>query len=148
MHEFETTIVRLPGKMAWPVFYIPTSFTDTTGTRGRINVLATVDGAEFRATLLPSSNVHYLVYNKAMREHCGKKIGDTVHVLLEIDDQPRELELSDDVADALAASETAVKKFAALPYYIRREEINKINSAKMQPTREKRIKALVEKFSK
>jgi hypothetical protein len=148
MLEFEATIVRLPGKMAWPVFYIPESFASEVGTKGRINVLATVDGAEFRGTLLPSSNGHYLVYNQAIREHCGKKIGDTVHVSLELDDQPRELELPLDVAAALAGSETAMREFTSRPYYMRREEVNSINSAKTQPTREKRIKALIDKLLK
>jgi hypothetical protein len=147
MLEFEATIVRLPGKMAWPVFYIPESFTNAVGAKGRINVLATVDGAEFRGTLLPSNNGHYLVYNQAIREHCGKKLGDILYVSLEVDDQPRELEVPQDVAAPLAGSETAMGKFTSLPYYMRREEINKINSAKTLPTREKRIKALIDKLS-
>ena len=146
--EFDATLVRLPGKMAWPVFYVPASFTNAVGTKGRINVLATVDGAEFRGTLLPSSNGHYLVYNQAMREHCGKKIGATVHVSLEVDDQPRELELPRDVAAALTSNEDAMAKFTSLPFYLRREEINKINIAKTLPTREKRIKALIDKLLK
>jgi len=144
--EFEAAIVRLPGKMAWPVFYIPASF--TSDTKGRINVLATVDGAEFHGTLLPSSNGHYLVYSQAMRKHCGKEVGGTVHVLLEVDDQPREVELPHDVAAALAGSQAAMAKFTSLPYYLRREEMNKINGAKTLPTREKRINALIEKLLK
>jgi hypothetical protein len=144
--EFEAAIVRLPGKMAWPVFYIPASFAP--GTKGRINVLATVDGAEFRGTLLPSSHGHYLVYSQAMRKHCGKKIGGTVQVLLEVDNQPRELDLPHDVAAALTGSGAAMGKFACLPYYLRREEINKINAAKTLPTREKRINALIDKLLK
>lgn len=148
MLEFEATLVRLPGKIAWTVFYIPASFTDAIGTKGRITVRAVVDGAEFHGTLLPSSNGHYQVYNQAMREHGGKEIGGTVHVLLEIDNQPRELVLPQDVMAALTSSEAAMGKFTALPYYMRREEINKINTAKTLPTREKRITALMEKLLK
>lgn len=146
MYEFTAMLVRLPGKIAWTVFYIPASFTDAIGTKSRINVRAIVDGAEFHGTLLPSSNGHYQVYNQAMREHCGKEIGATIHVLLEEDTQPRELAIPPDVATVLAGSETAQEKFCALPYYIRREEINKITSAKAQPTREKRLTALLEKL--
>lgn len=146
--EFEATIVRLPGKMAWPVFYIPPSFVDAVGVKGRVNASATVDGAPFRVTLLPSSNGHYVVYNRSMREHCGKEMGEMVHVLLERDDQPRELELPQDVVLALSANEAAIEKFTSLPYYIRREEINKISAAKTLPTRERRISALVEKLLK
>ncbi|MHB1460194.1 MAG: YdeI/OmpD-associated family protein [Armatimonadota bacterium] len=146
MIEFEVTIIRLPGKIAWPVFYIPDSFGEAVGSKNRINVLAVVDGAEFRGTLLPSSNGHYLVYSQAMRKHCGKEIGETVHVTLEVDDQPRELELPEDVAAALHGTGAAMEKFSSLPYYIRRDEINKINDAKTQPTRERRIKALVDRL--
>lgn len=146
MAEFEATLVRLPGKMAWPVFYVPASFMDAVGTKGRVNVLATIDGAEFRVTLLPSSNGHYLVYNQAMREHCGKVIGGTVHVSLEVDDQPRNVELPDDLATALTTSGAAMERFTSLPYYVRREEVNKISAAKTLPTRDKRIKALIDKL--
>jgi hypothetical protein len=142
--EFEAAIVRLPGKMAWPVFYIPASF--AADTKGRLNVLVKVDGSEFQGTLLPSSNGHYLVYSQAMRKHCGKGIGGTVRVLLEVDNQRREVEVPHDVAAALTGREGAMGKFASLPYYIRREEINKINDAKTSATREKRIKALIDKL--
>lgn len=145
MLEFETALVKLPGKMAWTVFYVPESFTDT---KNRVNVLATVDGAEFRCTMLPSNNGHYIVYNRAMRECGGKKIGEAVHVMLEMDNQPRELIIPPDVEAALNDNKAAAEKFAALPYYIRREEIVKIESAKMQQTREKRIQALVDKMLK
>ncbi len=143
MLEFDAIIVRLPGKMAWPVFYAPASFATT---KSRINVRVVVDGLDARTVLLPSSNGHYLVYTQAMREHGRKVIGDTVHVLLEEDHQPRELEIPHDVSEAL--DEAIAAKFAALPYYMRREEINKINGAKTQPTREKRIAALLVKLLK
>ena len=118
MLEFEATLVRLPGKIAWTVFYVPASFTDAIGTRGRVNVRLVVDGTEFHGTLLPSSNGHYQVYNQAMREHCGVEIGGTIHVSLEEDKQPRELEIPPDVATALADCEVALEKFTALPYYL------------------------------
>lgn len=146
MLEFEATLVKLPGKMGWPVFFIPASFTDPIGIKGRINVRLVIDGAQFHTTLLPSRNGHYQVYNREIRDHCGKRIGETVHALIEADDQPRELEVPQDIVTALAACETVKVRFDALPYYMRREEINKIISAKTQPTREKRIKALLDKY--
>jgi len=146
MIEFNATIVRLPGKIAWPVFYIPVEFSDAVGTKGRVNVRLVVDGAEFSGTLLPSKQGHYHVYNQAMRAHCGKELGGTVHVVLEIDRQPRELEIPQDVDAAFAGCAAVREKFAALPYYIRREEVNKITSAKTSQTREKRIATLLEKL--
>lgn len=148
MIEFDATIVRLPGKIAWPVFYIPAEFADAVGTKGRVTVRLVVDGAEFTGTLLPSQQGHYHVYNQAMRAHCGKELGGTLHVVLEVDQQPRELEIPQDVEAAFADCAAAKAKFSTLPYYIRREEVNKINGAKTQPTREKRIAALLDKLLK
>lgn len=146
MLEFEATIERLPGKIVWPVIYVPSSFAEEAGTKTRINVVAEVDGLKARCTLLPSKNGHYLVYIKEMREHCGKEIGGTVRVKLERDDQPRELEIPQDVEEALTNSKVK-EEFEKRPYYIRRDEIGKINSAKAQETRERRIKAIVEKLN-
>lgn len=144
--EFEATLVRLPGKIAWTVFYVPASFTAAIGTKGRINVRGTVDEVVFRGTLLPSRNGHYQVYNQAMRGRNGKGIGETVYVTLDIDHEPRELEIPEDVATALANNLAAQDKFAALPAYQQRETLIYINSAKTQPTREKRITALIVKL--
>ena len=147
MFEFDTDIVKLPGKMNWPVIYVPAAFSEATGTKGRVNVTATVDGKHFQVTLLSSKNGHYMVYNQAMRTHCGKALGDTVHVALEIDDKPREVEIPSDITDALNAHGNAMDKFQALPYYTRREEISKITNAKTTPTREKRIATLLDMLS-
>ncbi len=146
MIEFESTIERLPGKIVWPVIYIPACFAEEAGTKTRINVIAEVDGHISSCTLLPSKSGHYLVYTKEMREHCGKEIGGTVRVKLERDDQPRELEIPQDVEEALTNSKVK-EDFEKRPYYIRRDEITKISSAKAQETRERRIKALIEKLS-
>jgi len=51
--EFETAIVRLPGKIAWPVFYI---LRHSQLIRRAHHVLVTLDGAQFHGTLVASSN--------------------------------------------------------------------------------------------
>lgn len=147
MFAFEAQLVRLPGKIAWTVFYIPAAFTDAFGMKGRIPARLLVDGAEFAGMLLPSNNGHYQVYNEAMRTHSRKTIGETVQVELEVDAQPRTLEIPAEIASALAAHEHANTRFAALPYYIRREEVAKIASAKTPETYEKRLTALIARLS-
>jgi hypothetical protein len=147
MLEFDTPLVRLPGKIAWTVFYVPAEFAAARGTKGRITVRGTVDGVPFTGTLLPSTQGHYHVYNQAMRVNGGKAIGESVHVTLEADDAPRTLEIPDDVAAALAASPEAQAKFTAWPYYIQREELTKITSAKVPETRARRLAALIGKLA-
>lgn len=145
--EFEATIVRLPGKMAWPVCFIPSTIMAPFATKGRQNVKATIDGAEFAVTLLPSRNGHYLVYNQAMRAHCHKELGQALRLQVQPDDTPREVTVPADVEAALAVDPAASARFAALPYYRRREEINQIAAAKTAATRQKRIAQLLARLT-
>ena len=79
-HEFEAVLHRLEGKMPFIVCYAPFSVPEVYGTQGRLEVKGTVDGHPFRGTLLPSRNGHYFVFNKALRDLCGKQLGDSVRV--------------------------------------------------------------------
>ncbi len=127
----------------WTVFYVPFSVPDLYGTNGRLEVKAVIDGHSFRGTLLPSRNGHYLPFNQAMKTACKKKLGDSVHVIMEPDTAPRTIEVPEDVAAALAADPKAKAVFDRLPDYWKREQITKITSAKLPVTRERRIRALL-----
>lgn len=131
--------------MPWTVFYVPFSVEECYGTKGRLNVKVEVDGHQFRGVLLPSRNGHYMVFNREMRERCGKKLGDTVQVALERDTEPRVVELPDDIAAELRKS-GVLERFVQQPNYLKREQIKKITSAKRQETRARRIRKLVEEL--
>jgi len=146
-HEFDATLHRLEGKIAWTVFYMPFSVPDTYGAQGKFQVKGTVDGNPFTGTLLPSRNGHYLVYNQAMRAGSKKKVGDAVHVVVEPDTEPRAIVIPEDVRDGLE-SFGVMKVFQECPYYQQREELVKIDSAKQPETRGKRIQDLCRKLMK
>jgi len=146
MHEFDAVLSRLEGKMPWTVLYVPFSVSDEFGTNGRLAVNAVIDGHEFRGTLLPSRNGHYMAFNKGMQSKCGKSLGDTVHVVMEEDTDSRTVRIPHDVEAALTARDVTVR-FRSLAPYIQREEINRIEGAKTSQTRMKRISALAEKLS-
>lgn len=145
-YEFDTQLQRLEGKIAWTVAYVPFPVDEDYGTKGRVNVAATLDGHAFRVTLLPSRNGHYLAFNQEMKAATGKALGDTVHVTIAPDPAPRTVEVPDEVRAALDAHEGVRSVFDALPDYIRREEVRRILSAKTQPTRAKRLAALIDKL--
>jgi hypothetical protein len=145
-HEFDATLCRLEGKIAWTVLYVPFSVPDTYGTNGRVNVSATLDGHTFAATLLPSRNGHYLAFNQAMKAATGKALGDTVHVVLAPDTAPRGVEVPDEIRAALDGQDGAREAFNALPPYIQRAEIGRITDAKTEPTRQKRLSGLLERL--
>lgn len=143
MHEFDAVLQKLEGKIAWTVFYVPFSVQEEYGTKGRVKVKAQIDGHAFAGTLLPSRNGHYMVFNREIKAVCKKGIEDTLHVTLELDTEPRVVEVPEDVVAALQANGDAYSRFQELPYYMKREEIKKITGAKKQATRERRIQKLL-----
>lgn len=143
--DFRAEIKLLEGKMKWSVIYFPHPAQEHFGTSGRVNVKAVVDGHEFDSTLLPSRNGHYLVYNLPMKKAVGKRLGDTVDVSLERCEEKRELVVPDYISAALKENDS-FEKFLEMPYYIRREEIIRIDSAQRDETRSKRLQALIAKL--
>jgi hypothetical protein len=142
MYEFDAEIKRLEGKIRWSVFYFPESAEECFGAKSNIPVKITVDGYPFQHTLLGSRNGHYLVYNEFIRRAVGKEMGDILHVTLEKDDQPR-------IFTVPAYLETILKDggvleaFLKQPDYLKREQVNKIELAKKEETKAKRIQKLI-----
>ena len=143
-HEFDAILKKLEGKMAWTVLYVPFSVKESYDTNGRLNVKAEIDGNSFDGTLLPSRNGHYLVYNKEIRKVCKKVIGESVHVKMEVDIQPRTIEIPHIIKTKLIENQNALQEFDKLPNYIKREQINKIMSAKREETKDRRIQKLIQ----
>ena len=141
-YEFNAEIKRLEGKIQWSVFYFPESAAERFGSKGNIPVKITVDGHPFDHTLLGSRNGHYLVYNEFIRRAVGKDMGDSVHVTLEKDEQPR-------IFTVPAYLETILKDggvldaFSKQPDYLKREQVNKIELAKKEETKTNRIQKLI-----
>jgi hypothetical protein len=145
-YHFNAQIKRLEGKIKWNVIYFPHPAQEHFQTKGRVNVKAVVDGHEFDSTLLPSRNGHYLVYNAAMRRAVGKQLGDTVEVMLEQDEDKRQLVVPDYISTALKEN-GVLDKLLEMPYYISREEINRLELAQRDETRAERLQALIAKLA-
>ena len=145
-YEFNAEIKRLEGKIQWSVFYFPESVVECFGSKGNIPVKITVDGHPFDHMLLGSRNRHYLVYNEFIRRAVGKDMGDTVHVTLEKDDQPRVFAAPSYLETALKDS-GVLEAFLKQPDYLKREQVNKIELAKKEETKVNRIHKLISELS-
>ncbi len=144
IYEFNIELKKLEGKLPWTVFYIPFSIKKTFGTNGRIYVKTFIDGYQFEGFLLPSRNGHYMVFNKDMQKLCEKKIGDTIKVKMEYETKQKSLIIPDFILEKININETLLKKFNELPRYIKKEEINKIVSAKKEETKQNRLNKLIQ----
>lgn len=145
VYEFDSGIKMLEGKMKWKVVYFPHQGTEVFGTNGKVPVHVTVDGHDFEHTLLPSRNGHYFVYNEFMRRAVGKELGDSVHVLLKECKENRQVVLPAYIEEALK-NRNVLDAFLRQPDYIKREQIQFIELAKKEETKQNRIAALCGKL--
>jgi len=145
-NEFNTELVKLEGRLHWTVFYVPFSAKDVFGTSGRVYVKVNIDGYPFEGILLPSKNGHYMVFNKDIQYVCHKKLGDTIHVEIEKNDDIKTLMIPDIIIQKMKDDSLLLQAFNALPHYIKKEEINTIMSAKQEETRLNRLDDLIKKL--
>ena len=105
----------------------------------RFPVLATVNGYAWRTTVTPMAGEFLLGLNRGVRESAGVQAGDTVEVAIELDTAPREVDVPEALATALAADPAANAAFEALAFTHRKEYARWISAAKHQHTRDSRV---------
>jgi hypothetical protein len=110
----------------------------------RFPVVATVNGYSWRTTVTRMRGEFLLGLNRAVRQEAGVEAGDTVEVTLELDTAPREVELPEALANALADDSEARAAFARLAYTHRKEYAGWIDEAKRPETRQRRVAQALE----
>lgn len=111
------------------------------GKRAAVRVV--IDGRSARLRLAVMGGQNLIGLSKAARAELGVEIGDEVEAVIELDDAPREVEVPDDLAAALAAAELR-PAFDALAPSHRKEHVRAILDAKKPETRERRVAAVIE----
>ncbi len=89
-----------------------------------------------------------LLVRKEIREKLGKKPGDTIRVVVEVDTKPRQAEVPADLQDALQKNVTAKENFDGFSLSHKNEYIRWIEEAKRPETRAKRISQSLEMLTK
>jgi hypothetical protein len=105
----------------------------------RFLVVATINGHTWRTTIARMGGESLLGLNRAVREAAGVEPGNTVKVELELDDAPREVEVPEALASALAGDSAASAAFDALAYTHRKEYARWVEEAKRDETRQRRV---------
>jgi hypothetical protein len=127
---------------------VPPEVIEALGGKGRIPVTATFDGVPYRGSIVRMGGA-VLGVQKAIMAEAGVSVGDTLTVVVRNDDAPREVEVPDDLKEALRRNEAARAAFVGLSFSHRREYVDAINEAKRPETRARRvertIQALVER---
>jgi hypothetical protein len=105
----------------------------------RFPVAATVNGYTWRTTVTRMRGEFLLGLNREVREGAGVDAGDSVEVELALDAAPREVDVPESLALALAGDPAARAAFEAMAYTHRKEYARWIEEAKRDETRQRRV---------
>jgi uncharacterized protein YqfA (UPF0365 family) len=126
-----------------PTVELPFDVRATYGS-ARPKLKVTVNGVELRTTVAVYGGRSYVGFRKEVRDAAGIEIGDRIRVAIELDAAPREVEVPDDLARALAKDRVAKKIFDGLAFTHRNEYAKWIEGAKKPETRARRLAKAVE----
>jgi hypothetical protein len=89
--------------------------------------------------------VGHVVVNRATKDATGVDAGDRVRVTMELDEEPRTVDLPGDLQVALEAMEGATEAFAHLSFTHGREYVQWVEDAKRPETRSRRVAETVKR---
>ena len=107
-------------------------------------VKGTVNGVPFRSRLSVYGGETMLGLTNAFRASAGIVAGDEVEVVIERDDEPREVEVPPALQERLDADEVARSAYERLSFTHRREYAEWIAEAKKDEARERRAGKAIE----
>jgi hypothetical protein len=106
-------------------------------------VRGTVNGHPFSTTVATYGGRYYLGFRREIHEAAGFDDGHRLSIVLELDDQPRTVEIPPELETALAADAEAKAAFDGLSYTHRREYVEWVSGAKREETRGARLERAV-----
>jgi hypothetical protein len=121
---------------------VPKKVVEGLGGKGRIPVRVTFDGVPYRGSIVRYRGVTMIGVTKAVMAATGASVGDTLDVVAENDDAPREVDVPEDLAKALRR-EKLTRSWKELSFTRRREFAEWVGSAKRPETRARRLEQTI-----
>ena len=147
LHKFE---VKLLGQAGSEVAALKPPF-DVVAVfhrKGRVPVKGTINGFPFSSSLMNMGAGHMMVVNAQLRAGAQCKAGDTVTVLMELDEDKRTVKLPGYLEKVIQSDAKAREFWPKLSFTHQKEYVREIEDAKRLETREKRIAAMMEALRK
>jgi len=126
----------------------PFDVVEVFGRKGRVPVKGTINGVPFRSSLMNMGDGHMMVVNKELREGGKCKAGDTVKVVMELDQDERKIEVPAYLKKIINSDAKAKEHWAKLSFTHQKEYVREIDGAKQEATRERRIAAMMNALRK
>ena len=115
--------------------------------KGRVPVKLTVNGYTYRTTICHMGDVWGVPLRKEHRENANVALGDVVHVSVELDAAPREVDVPSDLKKFLQKNQVW-ELLDKLSYTHKKEFVQWIVGAKKEETREARKQKILEMLKK
>lgn len=122
---------------------VPAEVVAALGKGKRPPVSVTLNRYGYRSTVATYGGRYYLPVRREVREAAGIAPGQKVAVSISLDEQPRTVDVPEDLGRALAADPVAQDAFDRLSYSHRKEYVDWILGAKRPDTRERRVTQIV-----
>jgi hypothetical protein len=118
---------------------VPPDILAALGPGKRPAVRVVINGVELRTTIAVYGGRSYIGLRREIQEAAEVAPGEEIEVDVEADDQPRTVDLPDDLVAALAADPEAGRIFDGLSFTNRKEYVAWVVGAKLPTTRERRV---------
>ncbi|GAA1516969.1 hypothetical protein GCM10009761_19340 [Agromyces terreus] len=141
--RFESTMAQMGNNTG---IEVPEQVIEALGAGRKPPVVVTVNGFEYRSTVAVMGGRYLIAFSSDKRAATGIRGGDAIVVDLEVDTQPRTVEVPADLAEALADA-GARAAFDKLAPSARKAHVTNVESAKAPETRQRRITAIVAKLA-
>jgi hypothetical protein len=138
-------VLETNGKTATGV-EVPAEVVEALGGGRRPAVRVTISGYTYRSSIASMGGRSMLGVSAEVRREAGVAAGDELDVEVELDTEPRTVEVPADLAEALAGEPAARRFFDDLPYSQRRWFVLGIEGAKTAQTRQRRVTAAVDRL--
>jgi len=143
---FEGTIKqsdRSTNSWAWIEF--PYDLKELYGIGNLVPAIMNFDSIEYKGSIAKMGGKYpMLLIRRDILALLNKKKGDSVHVVVTLDDKPREIEVPPELKRLLSKHPEAKEYYESLTYTHQKEYAQWIGSAKKPETRERRVNKAIE----
>lgn len=146
-HKFKVKLIGQPGSEVAGL-KPPFDVVDVFQRKGRVPVKGTINGFPFRSSLMNMGDGHMMVVNAQTRAGGNCKAGDTVSVVMEIDEEERKVDVPAYLKKIIDGDPKARDAWPKLSFTHQKEYVREIDGAKRPETREKRIAAMLDALRK
>jgi len=141
--KFHTTILQTGKNTAG--IQVPEEVMENLGAGKRPLVRVTINKYTYRSAVAVMAGRYMISFNPEHRKAAGVQGGDETDVTLELDVEPRTVEIPKDLKAALTKA-NLLNAFEKTAPSMKKEYVRQVEEAKAQETRERRINKIVDKL--